>query len=114
VVPYNQPVAALDLLNRFLKNESFVDVPSPLVRFGDSTVAPALKMANPTNVILQEAVGGNGFAIDGSMSNSAVATFSFVAGILLTLLISKMWTTKQGTAGYSRIPDGFTTNGSKN
>lgn len=100
------------MLNRFLKNESFVDIPAPTIRFGNATVAPALKMANPTNVVLQEAVGGNGFAIDGPVSNSVVATFSFVAGIILTLLVSKMWTIKQRTAGYSRIPDGFTSNGS--
>jgi hypothetical protein len=48
VVPYNQPVAALDMLSRFLKNETFLDYPSPTIRFGDTSVAPAYAMANPT------------------------------------------------------------------
>ncbi|OEU10961.1 alpha/beta-hydrolase [Fragilariopsis cylindrus CCMP1102] len=48
MVPYNQPVAAMDLLNRFLKNETFLDLPSPTIRFGDRKIERAEVAANPT------------------------------------------------------------------
>jgi hypothetical protein len=95
VVPYNQPVAALDLLNRFLRNETFVDLPAPTIRFGDSRVANMYEVVNPVN---NQEDKGNIMPV--------VVLLAFVAGVVFTILVNRLWSTRKATkGGYSKIPD---------
>lgn len=106
VVPYNQPVAALDLLNRFLRNETFLDVPAPTIRFGERGVSSAMDMANPLEPLAQH---GNH-----RMTTPVIASLAFLAGILFTVIINKfMESRRRNNGGYSRIPEATktTTNG---
>jgi hypothetical protein len=99
VVPYNQPVAALDMLRRFLTNESFIDIEAPLIRYGNYSVANEYLMSNP--IIQME--GGN-------QNDSRVilaSTLAFVAGIVCTIVLMKIWNRNQGgeKGKYTRVPD---------
>lgn len=97
VVPYNQPVAAMDLLNRFLRNETFLDVAAPTIRFGEGGVSNALDMANPKDPITKQ---------DHRMSTPVIVSLAFIAGILLTIITNKFLATRQeNRGGYSRIPE---------
>lgn len=104
VVPYNQPAAAMDLLNRFLRNETFLDVPAPTIRFGEKGVSNALDMANPLEPISKH---------HHRMSTPVIVSVAFLAGILFTVIISKFLTTtrQKSKEGYTRIPEA---NGSSN
>ena len=46
IVPYNQPENALDLITRFIRNESFYDYPLPDFDFSHKTVNPGTSLAN--------------------------------------------------------------------
>mmetsp|Transcript_13826 Transcript_13826/g.22234 ORF Transcript_13826/g.22234 Transcript_13826/m.22234 type:complete len:571 (+) Transcript_13826:106-1818(+) len=95
MVPYNQPVAAMDLLNRFLRNETFLDVPSPTIRFGDTSVASAYEMANP-----KKAPEETPFPIP------VIVLLAFLAGVVFTILGAKLWYSRRGAKeGYTRIPE---------
>mmetsp|Transcript_14997 Transcript_14997/g.36884 ORF Transcript_14997/g.36884 Transcript_14997/m.36884 type:complete len:583 (+) Transcript_14997:269-2017(+) len=102
MVPYNQPIAALDLLRRFLTNESFVDVKTPQIRYGDYSVGDKYIMSNP---IIQPP---NGF--DPTSTVTLTSLMAFVAGIVCTIIFLKFWDKKQQGIGgkYSRIPDADT------
>ena len=133
VVPYNQPVAALDMLNRFLKNETFLDLPSPTIRFGDTSVAPADFMANPTSKLLTKISADPAAKLtakisaeptvklisnpiptsEEGMGTHTVASLGFLGGIIVTLFVSKLWGIKRGAGGYRRIPDATTSDGAK-
>jgi hypothetical protein len=104
VVPYNQPAAAMDLLNRFLRNETFVDVPTPLIRFGEEGVSSAYEMANP---VISPDNGPH------RMSVPVIVSLAFLAGIVFTIVINKFLTTRQqmNKGGYSPIPESETASG---
>lgn len=46
LVPYNQPENALDLITRFLRNDSFADYPLPDLDFYHQTSNPGTSLAN--------------------------------------------------------------------
>ena len=46
LVPYNQPENALDLITRWIKNESFSDIPLPSFDFYHKTKNPGTSLAN--------------------------------------------------------------------
>jgi hypothetical protein len=103
VVPYNQPVAAMDLLNRFLKNETFLDLPSPTIRFGDRKIERAEVAANPTvssSSSTNAEIGSNDSFVVGG-----VPLLAFIGGIIFTLLFTKFQNSKRGGGTYSRIPE---------
>jgi hypothetical protein len=104
VVPYNQPAAAMDLLNRFLRNETFVDVPAPTIRFGEDGVSSAFDMANP---LISTTNGPH------RMSVPVIVSLAFMAGIVFTMVINKFWTTRRqiNKGGYSPIPENDTVSG---
>ena len=107
VVPYNQPVAAMDLLNRFLKNETFLDLPSPTIRFGDRKIERAKVAANPTvsssssSSSTNAEIGSN----DSFVVGGGVALLAFVGGIIFTLLFTKFQNSRRKGGKYSRIPE---------
>lgn len=102
MVPYNQPVAAMDMLRRFLTNESFIDVEAPLIRYGNYSVGDQYIMANP---VIQAPKG-----FDRHSTATLASLLAFVAGIVSTIVFLKIWNMKeQGNGGkYSRIPDADT------
>jgi len=121
VVPYNQPIAAMDLLNRFLRNESFVDLPSPTIRFkkpasSSSSLWSSLMGSGTSNSNSNEPFSSivygssnynsnyyhsSSIARGGSLSSSAIGgpivvtkvalSCAFFAGIIFTLIINKLW-----------------------
>jgi hypothetical protein len=101
MVPYNQPVAAMDLLNRFLRNETFLDVPAPTIRFGPRGVSSAFAEANPL------VSPGKSYG----MNTPVVVLLSFVAGIVITLLVNAFLSTRRQKSGYTKIPDSEYSNG---
>ena len=102
MVPYNQPVAALDMLRRFLTNETFIDVEAPQIRYGDYSVGDEYIMSNP---IIQAPKG-----FDRNSTATLASLLAFVAGIVSTIVFLKIWNRKQQGSGgkYSRIPDADT------
>jgi Serine carboxypeptidase len=46
LVPFNQPENALDLISRFIRNETFYDYPLPDFDFYHKTVNPGTSLAN--------------------------------------------------------------------
>jgi hypothetical protein len=105
VVPYNQPVAAMDLLNRFLKNETFLDLPSPTIRFGDRKIERAEIAANPTVSSSSSSSTNAEIGSNDSFVVGGVALLAFVGGIIFTLLFTKFQNSKRGGGTYSRIPE---------
>ena len=96
MVPYNQPVPAFDLLERFLRHESFVDNELPQLRVkGNKTVA--FSMADNIVPIASSSIGAMN---RGTESMAVVALTAFLAGIVVSLLFVR------GTrnAGYQRVP----------
>ena len=94
----------MDLLNRFLKNETFLDLPSPTIRFGDRKIERAKVAANPTvssSSTNAEIGSNNSFVVGGG----GVALLAFVGGIIFTLLFTKIQNSKRKGGNYSRIPE---------
>ena len=99
----------MDLLNRFLKNETFLDLPSPTIRFGDRKIERAQVAANPTvsssssssSSSTNAEIGSN----DSSVVGGGVALLAFVGGIIFTLLFTKFQNNKRKGGKYSRIPE---------
>ena len=96
----------MDLLNRFLKNETFLDLPSPTIRFGDRKIERAKVAANPTvssssSSTNAEIGSNNSFVVGGG----GVALLAFVGGIIFTLLFTKFQNSKRKGGKYSRIPE---------
>jgi hypothetical protein len=98
VVPYNQPIAASDMLRRFLTNESFVDIESPLIRYGDYSVADEYTMSNPS-IAMENGQPQTHITV------TLASLLAFVAGIVSTIIFLKIWNKKEGRGAYSRIPD---------
>ena len=105
MVPYNQPVAAMDLLNRFLKNETFLDLPSPTIRFGDRKIERAKVAANPTVSSSSSSTNAEIGSNDSFVVGGGVALLAFVGGIIFTLLFTKFQNSKRKGGKYSRIPE---------
>ena len=96
MVPYNRPDAAMDLLNRFLRNETFLDRPSPTIRFGDTRVANMYEVSNP--VMTQKDDKGTTIPV--------VVLMAFVAGIVFSIITNRLWKSRKATnGGYSKIPE---------
>jgi hypothetical protein len=97
----------MDLLNRFLKNETFLDIPSPTIRFGDRKIEKAEVAANPT-----VSSGSSSSSTNTEIGNTdsfvgGVALLAFVGGIIFTLLFTKFQNSKRGGGKYSRIPEAY-------
>lgn len=97
MVPYNQPQNAFDLLERFLRHDSFVDNELPQLRVkSDSTVAFSVAesifpVASTSSSI--DAVNS------GTESVTMVALMAFITGIVCTLLFMR-----GSRRGYQRVP----------
>jgi hypothetical protein len=94
----------MDLLNRFLRNETFVDVPAPTIRFGKEGVGMASEVSNH----LLETHGN-----PQRMSVPVIVSLAFMAGIVFTMVINKFLTTRRQItkSGYSPIPESDTVSG---
>ena len=98
----------MDLLNRFLKNETFLDLPSPTIRFGDRKIERAEVAANPTVSSSSSSSSSTNAEIDSNDSfvvGGGVALLAFVGGIIFTLLFTKFQNSKRKGGKYSRIPE---------
>ena len=125
VVPYNQPSAANDMLRRFLMKESFVDIESPQIRYGDYSISNMYSMSNPTKAMEDSGIGHKHMHQPQQQqppqqpTSISVATTSiaFLAGIICTVMFLTLWKNQcGGGSGYRRIPDGdpeFNSNGHK-
>jgi hypothetical protein len=99
----------MDLLNRFLKNETFLDIPSPTIRFGDRKIEKAEVAANPT---VSSGSSSSSSSTNTEIGNTdsfvgGVALLAFVGGIIFTLLFTKFQNSKRGGGKYSRIPEAY-------
>jgi hypothetical protein len=98
----------MDLLNRFLKNETFLDIPSPTIRFGDRKIEKAEVAANPTVSSSSSSSSSTNTEIGNTDSFvGGVALLAFVGGIIFTLLFTKFQNSKRGGGKYSRIPEAY-------
>jgi hypothetical protein len=100
----------MDLLNRFLKNETFLDIPSPTIRFGDRKIEKAEVAANPT--VSSGSSSSSSSSTNTEIGNTdsfvgGVALLAFVGGIIFTLLFTKFQNSKRGGGKYSRIPEAY-------
>ena len=98
----------MDLLNRFLKNETFLDLPSPTIRFGDRKIERAKVAANPTVSSSRSRSSSTNAEIgstDSFVVSGGVALLAFVGGIIFTLLFTKFQNSKRKGGKYSRIPE---------
>lgn len=94
MVPYNQPVPAFDLLQRFLRHESFVDNELPQLRVkSDQTVV--FSMADTIVPMSSTSLTVN----RGTESTTVVAFVAFLAGIVVSLLF-----VRGSRHGYQRVP----------
>lgn len=102
-VPYNVPVSAFDLLQRFLKNKSFVDNKAPLVRFkapystdkvATPTVEASFRPEAPSQLLDRTR------SDDGLLERAGLIVASVLAGFVLALLF-----TNHGRRGYQRVPN---------
>lgn len=108
MVPYNVPVPAFDLLNRFLTHSSFIDVDLPKVR-----VKPfhEIKTKEHESSKMHYNAAALGDAISSSSVHAlsagdhwhtiGVAAVSMLVGFLLALVMVRRSTTR----GYQRVPD---------
>jgi hypothetical protein len=102
----------MDLLNRFLKNETFLDIPSPTIRFGDRKIEKAEVAANPTVSSGSSSSSSSSSSTNTEIGNTdsfvgGVALLAFVGGIIFTLLFTKFQNSKRGGGKYSRIPEAY-------
>lgn len=117
MVPYNQPVPAFDLLQRFLQHQSFRDQELPsfeierMPRNNDDNEDDKNSHSKMTSelqdTILPDTTATTTLADQGGAGSSSgmllVAIASFFAGVLLTAL----WTKKNhgATSGYQPLPE---------
>jgi hypothetical protein len=93
MVPYNQPVPAFDLVERFLRHETFIDKELPQLRFrSDKTVSFSLA----DNIVPSSSIS---VGQSGMESIGMVALIAFLAGIVSTLLF-----VRGSRHGYQRVP----------
>lgn len=94
MVPYNQPGPAFDLVERFLRHETFIDTELPQLRFKSDKMV-TLTMTD--NIFSTSSIN---HVNRGTESVAVVALVSFLVGIVSTLLFMR------GTrhAGYQRVP----------
>jgi len=109
MVPYNQPVAAMDLLRRFLTNETFLDLPSPTIRFG--ALSAESDKADWSIAEADWSVGSSGGKGEGkggtggtNSTTIGASGMSFIAGMVVALFLTKLLGNKK-RGNYSRIPD---------
>jgi len=111
MVPYNQPGPSMDLLQRFLLHNSFMDQELPKVRVGkiqnatkSSTASPEFALDTLDALASNHMAKSNPFlALQGNDSHFghvAVATMSFLAGVIVTLFL-----VRGGRRGYQRVPE---------
>lgn len=96
MVPYNQPVPAYDLLERFLRHDSFVDTELPQLRV-KSDKSVVFSMAD--NIVPLSSSSSIGGMNRGTESVVVVACIAFLAGIVSTLLF-----VRGSRRGYQRMP----------
>jgi hypothetical protein len=97
MVPYNQPVPAFDLLERFLRHESFIDNELPQLRVKqDKSVAFSM-----ADAIVPVGSSSMSAVHRGTESVTVVALIAFVAGIVVTLLFIRG---SRNARGYQRVP----------
>jgi len=98
MVPYNQPVPAFDLLQRFLRHESFIDTELPQLRVKKDKKGVAFSMAD-TIVPISPASSLGTVHHHGMESMVVVALVAFVAGVVVTLLF-----VRGSRRDYQRMP----------
>jgi len=94
VIPDNQPGPAFDLVERFLRHETFIDTELPQLRFKSD------KMVTLTMTDNIFSTASFNQMTRGTESVAVVALISFLVGIVSTLLF--MRGTRRG--GYQRVP----------
>jgi hypothetical protein len=96
MVPYNQPVPAFDLLERFLRHESFVDTELPRLSIKkDNTVAFSLAgNIVPSTMTSTSSIS----AMHRGSETVVVALMAFLAGIVVSLLM-----VRGSRRGYQRV-----------
>lgn len=116
MVPYNRPAQAYDLLERFLKGESFIDVESPQIRVKRSNGSPITSPDTLASLTMMgdyfPSLGKSAASITSGPSSSsssrlelfAVASVSMLVGVLVTLLTMRMQRRRRQHQ-YQQVPD---------
>jgi carboxypeptidase C (cathepsin A) len=103
MVPYNQPVAAYDLLLRFLQHESFIDEVAPSIRVDKLTAAAAVSEQSPLLASTVRPWSSGEIDIHQGHTVGALAA-SFLVGMVVASLL--LWPRRsRSVRQYEAIPN---------